>query len=69
MARLSNLEVYGRLIALSRELEEMADTVWSPAGATALRTCARLVRATASGFFVTLGDPPAEDRPPGPPPV
>lgn len=52
---LSDLEVYSRLIALSRELEEMASQCWSVAGSAALTTAARVVRTVASGFFMTLG--------------
>jgi hypothetical protein len=57
---ISDLDVYARLIALSRELEDMAGSCWSVAGETALRTTARVVRAVASGFFMAMGrDDPA----------
>ena len=71
MARtLSSLDVYRRLTALGHELEEMAGQCWSPAGETALRATAKLVRACASGFWLTIRpdeaaareDRPAQDR-------
>ncbi len=33
----------------------MAGSCWSVAGETALRTTARIIRALASGFFMTMG--------------
>ncbi len=39
----------------------MAGSCWSVAGETALRTTARIIRAVASGFFMTMGgDDPAK---------
>lgn len=58
---LSALDVYRRLTALSRELEDMADQCWSVAGETALRSTAKMVRACASGFWLTIR-PGAEDQ-------
>ena len=60
---MSDLDVYARLIALSRELEDAAGSRWSVAGETALRTAARVVRALASGFFMTMGGDDPANRP------
>lgn len=51
MQRLSNLDVYNRLVAVEKELMALADAAMSPAGATALRAVAAVVRRTARAFF------------------
>jgi hypothetical protein len=51
---LSALDVYKKLTATAHELDAMADQCWGVAGATALRATARLVRACASGFFMSI---------------
>jgi hypothetical protein len=52
---LSDLDVYARLVNLSRELEEVSEQCWSVAGSTALKAAAKVIRALASGFFMTIG--------------
>lgn len=57
---LSDREVHQRLIALSEELERLADQAWSVAGATALKAAAKMLRGLSSGFFMGIGT----NRPP-----
>jgi hypothetical protein len=58
---LSDREVHQRLIALSEELERLADQAWSVAGATALRAAAKMVRGISSGFFMGIGSHPPRE--------
>ena len=51
MQRLSNLDVYNRLLAVEKDLAAMADAAMSPSGATALRAVSAVVRRLASAFF------------------
>ena len=66
---LSSLDIYRRLTALAHELDGMAAECWSVAGETALRATAKMVRACASGFWLTIkpDETPAERRPEPPP--
>jgi hypothetical protein len=51
MVRLDDLTVYKRLISISEELDRMAGQCWSPATATAIKTCAAAIRRIASAVF------------------
>lgn len=50
----SNLDIYRRLLELEAELRRLADQCLSPAGATALRSAAGVVRRLANAFYKTL---------------
>jgi hypothetical protein len=53
--RISDLEVYKRLIGHAADLEAMADRAWSVASSTALRAEAERTRMLASAVFTAGG--------------
>jgi hypothetical protein len=48
---LSSLDVYKELSAVAERLEALASRAMSPAGSTALRSAATLIRRLASAFY------------------